>query len=553
MITKVKKNPAEYDKLTKEFYEETSKKGINQRFAHYVWDILIAMSRGYGFNQSHTLAYSLIALQEMNLAYKYPIIFWNCACLISNAGGNDSSKEEEDIDDIDNNTEESYSNEMEEFTDEDNESDVEDEYYEDEDCDGYPAEIKVMKDNKKKKKVKATNYGKISTAIGKIKEDGVSIVPPDINNSGYTFTPDVEKNTIRYGLSGITRIGDELIKEIISGRPYSSMNDFITRIKVNKPQMINLIKSGAFDSFGDRIEIMHEYINSISDTKKRITLQNMKMLIDFGLIPDEYDLQKRVYNFNKYIKKLKLDSTYYGLDEIAFSFYAAHFDIDKLIKDENTGSGFKIRQTYWDSIYKKHMDIVRPYIQKNSSELLSSVNNMLTKNTWDKYCLGNLSKWEMDSVSFYSHEHELAKVNMTKYGLSHFNDLSENPVIDKIVSFKSKTIPIFKIYRICGTVLDRNKSKKTVTLLTTDGVVTVKIYGVFAQYDKQISEHGVDGKKHVIRKSEFARGNKIIVTGIREGDNFIAKKYKSTPYHLIEQIKSVSDNGNIELDIRQSE
>lgn len=47
-----KKNPADYDKLTKEFYEETKKKGIDQRFAHYVWDVLIAMSKGYGFRLS---------------------------------------------------------------------------------------------------------------------------------------------------------------------------------------------------------------------------------------------------------------------------------------------------------------------------------------------------------------------------------------------------------------------------------------------------------------------------------------------------------------------
>ena len=47
-----KKNPADYNKLTKEFYEETEKKGVNQRFAHYVWDVLIAMSKGYGFRLS---------------------------------------------------------------------------------------------------------------------------------------------------------------------------------------------------------------------------------------------------------------------------------------------------------------------------------------------------------------------------------------------------------------------------------------------------------------------------------------------------------------------
>ena len=48
-------------------------------------------------NASHTLAYSLIALQEMNLAYKYPIIFWNCACLISDSGGNEKENDEDDI------------------------------------------------------------------------------------------------------------------------------------------------------------------------------------------------------------------------------------------------------------------------------------------------------------------------------------------------------------------------------------------------------------------------------------------------------------------------
>ena len=77
-----KKNPAEYEKLTKEFFEVTKEKGCSKELCEYVWNVLVATSRGYGFNASHTLAYSLIALQEMNLAFKYPIIFWNCACLI---------------------------------------------------------------------------------------------------------------------------------------------------------------------------------------------------------------------------------------------------------------------------------------------------------------------------------------------------------------------------------------------------------------------------------------------------------------------------------------
>ena len=99
-----------------------------------------------------------------------------------------------------------------------------------------------------------------------------------------------------------------------------------------------------------------------------------------------------------------------------------------------------------------------------------------------------------------------------------------------------------------GTVLDRDKGKKTVNILTPEGdVVPVKIFGdAFTHYDKQISEKGADGKKHVVEKSWFSRGNKIIVTGIKREESFIGKKYKNTPYHLVELITRVSENGSIE-------
>lgn len=481
----------------------------------------------------------------MNLAFKYPIMFWNCACLISDAGGNETD---------DNGTEDSVGGEydwastemVEGFVDfASDESDEEDDSDEAED-DGEDAASESNGVAKPKKKVKTTNYGKIATAIGKIKQSGVDVTPPDINRSTYTFSPDVDNNTIRYGLSGITKVGEELIRTIMEGRPYESLRDFLNRVRINKPQMVNLIKSGAFDCFGDRMQIMREYIASVSDTKKRITLQNMKMLIDFGLIPDEYDMERRVYNFNKYIKKLKLDGTYFGLDEIAFDFYSTHFDIDKLEPCQDTESGFKIKQTTWDNYYQKHMSIIRPFVQKNAAELLTTVNNRLMKETWDKYCIGSLSKWEMDSVSFYSHEHELEKLDMERYEFVRFDDLPENPVVERLIPIKGKQVPILQLFRICGTVLDRDKAKKTVTLLTTSGVVTVKIFGaVFSQYDKQISERGADGKKHVIRKSEFSRGNKIIVCGVRDGDSFRAKKYSRTPFHLVETIEDIDDNGII--------
>ena len=496
-----KKNPKEYDELTKEFFKTIQEKNINRSFAKYVWNVLIAMSKGYGFNQSHTLAYSLIGLQEMNLAYKYPIVFWNCACLINDAGGNELDDEEEELEDTENCIEENYFNEMEEFSfEEDDEEDIEDSY-EEEDCDGYPVEVVTLNDGKKKKKKRSTNYGKIATAIGKMASLGVKIVPPDINNSTFTFSPDVENNAIRYGLSGISMIGKDIIQETINKRPYTSLEDYLSKVKLSKPKVISLIKSGAFDSFGEREEIMHQYIDSIADQKKTINLRNLQMLINFGLIPDKFDLQRRFFNFNKYLKKFKVDDILL-LDNIAYRFY------------------------------------------EHCEALKEEVNAILWKEMWDKYSLGTISKWEMDSISCYFHKHELKDVLEEDYGCVDYFLLPEEPEVDRVFYKNDKPIPLYKITRIMGTVLDKDKNKNTVTLLTKNGVVNVKIYGnAFANYDKQLSvKNPVTGKKTVIEKSWFKRGNKIIVTGIRRGSNeFVAKKYKNTPYHLVELITNIND------------
>lgn len=496
----------------------------SKRLGEYCWRTMMLPQMSYSFSNVHAMLYSFIGIQTLVIATQWPVIYWNTACLIVNS---QSIEEEETTEDFleENPSEADCQEELEEMDDDEEEP------------------IK----KKEKKKVKTVNYGKVATAIGKMKSAGIEVSPPDINQSAYTFIPDEKRNLIRYGLRGITKVGDDIVKQIIENRPYTSIPDFLSKVKINKPQMVNLIKCGAFDSFGQREQVMHEYINLISDAKKRITLQNMKMLIDFGLIPSEYDFVRRVFNFNKYLKTSKVDDLFL-LDNIAMVFFDKNFSIDKLVEDARAESGFGIKQITWKKIYDEVMDRIRPYVKENNQKLLSSVNSRLTEDVWNKYCLGNISKWEMDSVSCYFHEHELAHVDNTYYGFSNFFDLAEEPEIERVFEIKGKRVPIFKIHRIYGTVLDRDKMKKLVTLLTPDGVVTVKIFGeVFNIYDRQISEKGVDGKKHVKEKSTFARGNKIVVCGIRDGDSFRAKKYKATPYHLCELIEEVYPDGKIKM------
>ena len=533
-----KKNPAEYEKLQQEYFEQVEKNNLSKNLCNYVWNVLVATSRGYGFNKSHTLAYSLIALQEMNLAFKYPTIFWNCACLISDSGGIENEEsDEESMGEFSWDEPFGVSSEHSEFDFEDEEVDEEDEDDGDDTAD-------LGSTTKKKAKTKTTDYDKVAKALGQIQSAGIKISPPDINLSGMTFKPLAKEDKIIYGIKGITRIGDDLIKDIIAGRPYQSLEDFLSKVKVNKLQAVNLIKSGAFDSFGARGDIMKDYILSVSDQKKRLTLQNMAMLIEKQLLPPQLQFETKVFNFNKYLKKNK-DNANYIVDEIALRFYEQHYDMDLLFLVNDV---WHIKQTEWDKIYKKAMDPVRDYLKANGVELLKTLNNTLYQETYNKYASGNLSKWEMDSICFYHHEHELAKVNNAVYEFANFHNMPEEPMIEKTFPTKDgKTIPIYKTFRFAGTVLGKDKNKGLVTILTTSGVVSVRIFKAqFAEYDKQISRRNPDGTKTVIEKSWFQRGNKIILNGFRRGNDLVLKKYKNTPHAVLSLITNITDDGLIE-------
>ena len=527
-----KKNPKEYDALTKQFFENVKEKGLSEKFCNYVWNIEIALSRGYGFNAAHTYSYSMIALQEMNLARFYPIIFWNTANLIVDSGGIRTEETDDDEEWI----------EVEPEEDEDEDEDEELEYWEEE---NEITEGEV--EDKKKEKQKNIDYGKVASAIGRFRSYGIKVSPPNINSSSYTFTPVVEKNEILYGLRGITRLSTSVIQEIINKRPFDSIEDFLERIKVNKPQMINLIKCGAFDELAQlpREEIMKDYIESIADRKQRLTLQNMAMLINYNLIPKEMEFCKKIFLFNKFLKTQK-DGEKYKLNPPSINFISNNFSADYI---EN---GTHIAINIWSNLYDKAMEPMRDYIKKHKDEMLKALNDALYDEMYNKYAVGSISHWEMESVSFYSHEHEL-QIAQDLY--DDFFKLPEEPEVDyTFVGKDGGEIRVYKLRKIIGTVIDKSKIKNTITLLTPSGVVSVKIYkNQYALYDKQLSEKGADGHKHVLEKSWFSRGSLLMIQGIKRGQDFIPKKRKDSYYPIISKIIKAEDNGYLEFQMERME
>lgn len=517
-----KKDPKLYEELSKKYFDTVQEKGLSKTLCKYFWEVLVNTQRGYSFNLSHTLAYSIIGLQNMNLACSFPIIFWNTANLIVDSSGVDDGEDDDE--------------EVFEAEEEDEEVDEEEDEEE---------EVKEVKEKAKRVK-KTVNYGKTAGAIGKFKSRGINILPPDINNSTYTFSPDAETNSITYGLRGITRISNDVIKSIIRNRPYTSFEDFLAKNKTNKLQTLNLIKSGAFDKLeGSRLELMKKYIGMIADKKQRLTLQNMQALINYELIPEDMTFYGKLFLFNKFLKKCK-EGSYYSLNESAINFISKNFDFDMIV------NGNLILQKTWDAVYKKAMEPMRDYLKANSVEMLNKLNNALFQEQWDKYALGTISKWEMDSISFYYHNHEL---DFTTMNLANFFELPEEPEIDYTFTAKSgQEVKVFKLSLIAGTVIDKNKLKNTITLLTPEGVVTVKIYkNQYSLFDKQLSERGEDGKKHVVEKSWFSRGNLLLIQGIRRGDNFIPKKTRSSIYPVISKITEIRDDGSLALQLERME
>ena len=471
----------------------------------YVWERGIGPQMGYSFSTIHSLAYSFIGVQTIYLATNWNPIYWNTACLIVNS----ASLENEEDDDDDRNT-----------------------------------------------KDKSTDYSKLAKAIGDITSRGIKVSLIDINKSGFSFEPDELNNEILFGLKGVNKIGGPVIDQIISGRPYTGIIDFMKRCPLNKTQMVSLIKSGAFDKIDNewaskicnknpRYAIMAYYILLACEPKKRLTLQNFNGLLKNGLVPQELNKQKQVFVFNKFLKDNKRVGKYYVFDDGSLKFYSQYYDLDEL--DVINGITC-ILQTKWDKIYKKEMDEAREWLKENQEEILNQYNTLLFNEAWNKYAAGNVSAWEMESLCFYYHEHELLNVNKYKYGIANFFNLSYEPEVDYFFKRAGRDIPIFKLYKIAGTIISKDNTKASISVLTTDGVVTVKFTKeYYAMFNRQISEVQTDGSKKVLEKGWFSRGTKVLITGYRREDTFVAKTYKATPTHQLYRIVKVN-NSDITLE-----
>ncbi len=504
-----KKKAKIIDDVRNMFFEEGQKAGTSNNLLTYVWEVQIKRQLGYSFSINHCAPYSCICVQEMNLAYHYPKLYWETACLSINAGADEDTE-----------------------------------------------------DNK------STNYGKVAQSIGNMQQRNVKIALPDINTADFGFKADIKNNQIVFGLKGINGLGNDAVKSIIANRPYKSLQDFIIRMVnaekslIKNSQMIQLIKAGCFDSLEhySRIEIMKEYISSIYEHKKELGLRNINAIAESNIIPEELQIYIRYYKFKNYITqntfihglvaskketKKGYSDRLIRLDNISYPFYQDNFSEDNIV--EYIDDTIIISENKFKKEYDKKMESFKDWLSNES--VLINFNNYLYQETWNKYAEGTISEWEMDALCFYYSGHELEKAKLEDYNIVNFFDLPKEPRIVDTYTRKGIKRPKFDIVRIAGTVLDKNKHKHTVSILTLNGVVNVKMYdGAFINYDKQVSRNNEDGTKTVIEKSWFTRGNKIIFAGYRRENQFKPYRYTDTIYpHTVTLIEKILPTGELVL------
>jgi DNA polymerase-3 subunit alpha len=114
--------------------------------------------------------------------------------------------------------------------------------------------------------------------IQECKRRQIRIMPPDINKSSTVFT--CEGDVILYPLTGIAHVGENAVKHIMENRPFTSLNDFLSKVekkKVNKRTVKQLIKAGAFDEIenekyrGNRALQLNDYMASVKETPNQMT------------------------------------------------------------------------------------------------------------------------------------------------------------------------------------------------------------------------------------------------------------------------------------------
>jgi DNA polymerase-3 subunit alpha len=141
---------------------------------------------------------------------------------------------------------------------------------------------------------------RLAIEISECRHMGITVLAPDVNESFVEFAVVPGEKTIRFGMAAVKGVGVGAVEEILRARqeaPFKSVEDFAKRVstsKFNKKAWESLIKSGGFDSFGDRSDLLFnlESIQGFASKLQKDALSGQTDL--FGGLVDSASIQPTI-------------------------------------------------------------------------------------------------------------------------------------------------------------------------------------------------------------------------------------------------------------------
>jgi DNA polymerase-3 subunit alpha len=144
---------------------------------------------------------------------------------------------------------------------------------------------------------------------------GITVLPPDVNESALNFTP--VGTDIRFGMGAIRNVGVNVVEAMVAAREkegaYTSFKDYLMKVPAvvcNKRTIESLIKAGAFDSLGHHrraLAMVHEEaIDSVITLKRNEAIGQFDLFAGFDEAESEASLSIEIPDLPEWEKKDKL-------------------------------------------------------------------------------------------------------------------------------------------------------------------------------------------------------------------------------------------------------
>ncbi|BAH08190.1 DNA polymerase III subunit alpha [Clostridium kluyveri] len=224
---------------------------------------------------------------------------------------------------------------------------------------------------------------KVAYYIRFAKGIGIEVLPPSINESYAKFT--VEDGRIRFGLSAVKNVGENIIDSIVKSRlkhgKFKDLVDFCSNIEIqsiNKRVVESLIKAGAFDCFGkyrSQLSLVYEkIIDSVINSRKK----NIKGQISLFSQIEDSSIEIQYPSIKEFMKRdmLSMEKEMTGL-------YLSGHPLDEYEKTLKLQTDTKIsdiitRETLEESFIEESR--VRDGDKVIIGGILSQVSRKITKN-----------------------------------------------------------------------------------------------------------------------------------------------------------------------------